>query len=157
MEPAGAPVFGYVAGGHVVVDLRLQFGWRNSPGFWGLVASALEHSHSRSTFHNADASRHGEAALAHVAVAPPLGGPGVPLLGDCQPMPGTGGDTGSCLLVRYYVDDGIFIELQWWPDGRRCQRAVQSLASGHCRLQGERGASDPRLLSDRKITNWDTL
>ena len=26
VDPAGAPVFGYVVGDHVVVDLRLQFG-----------------------------------------------------------------------------------------------------------------------------------
>ena len=33
VDPAGAPVFGYAMGGHAVVDMRLQFGWRNSPGF----------------------------------------------------------------------------------------------------------------------------
>ena len=32
VDPVGASVFGYVTGGRVVVDLRLQFGWRNSPG-----------------------------------------------------------------------------------------------------------------------------
>ena len=77
----------------------------------------------------------------------------MPLRGDCQPVPGTGGNTGSFFFVRYYVDDGILVELQWWPDGRRCQRAVQSLASDHFRLLGESGASDPPLLSNRKITN----
>ena len=35
-------------------------------------------------------------------------------------------------------------------------RAVQSLASDHFRLLGERGASDPPLLSAGKNTNWDT-
>ena len=50
VDPAGAPVFGYVAGGHVVVDLCLQFGWRNILGFGGLVATALEQSHTRSAF-----------------------------------------------------------------------------------------------------------
>ena len=58
--------------------------------------------------------------------------------------------------MRYYVDDGIVGELQWWPDGRRCLRAVQSLASNHFRLLDERGVSDPPLLSARKITDWDT-
>ena len=33
VDPVGAPVFGYAMGGYVVVDLRLQFGWRDSPGF----------------------------------------------------------------------------------------------------------------------------
>ena len=35
VDPVGALVFGYVTGGRVVVDLRLQFGWRNSPGYIG--------------------------------------------------------------------------------------------------------------------------
>ena len=153
MDPAGAPVFGYVAGGNVVVDLRLQFGWHNSPGFWGLVASALEHSRTRSTFQNAVVSREGEVAVAHVVVAPPRGRPVVPLPGDCQPVPGTGCNTGSCFVAQYYVDDGILVELQWWPDCRRCQRTVQPLASDHFRLLGERGASDTRLESSREITN----
>ena len=44
VDPVGASVFGYVTGGRVVVDLRLQLGWRNSPGYWGLLASALDFS-----------------------------------------------------------------------------------------------------------------
>ena len=35
----------------------------------------------------------------------------------------------AVFFERYYVDEGILVELQWWPDGHRCQRAVQSLAS----------------------------
>ena len=58
--------------------------------------------------------------------------------------------------MRYYVDDGIVVELLWRPDGRRCLRAVQSLASDYFHLLGERGVSDPPLLSARKITDWDT-
>ena len=45
--PEGAPVFGHRDGNHGVVDLRLQFGRRNSPGFWGLFSAALEHLHNR--------------------------------------------------------------------------------------------------------------
>ena len=147
VDPAGAPVSESVAGGHVVVDLRLQFGWRNSPGFWGVVTSALEYSRTRSTFKSAVVPRQGQAAVAHVVVALPRGGPVVTLPGDCQPVPGTGGNTGSCVCVRYYVEDGIIVELQWWPDGCRCQRAVKSLASDHFRRWGERGVSDPPFLT----------
>ena len=50
VDPVGAPVFGYGMGEYVVVDLRLQFGWRNSPGFWGLMSPALKHLHTHSTF-----------------------------------------------------------------------------------------------------------
>ena len=66
------------------------------------------------------------------------------------------GNAGNYFFARYYVDDGILVELQWWPDGRRCLRAVQSLAPDHFRLLVEGGVSDPPLLSARKITDWDT-
>ena len=69
VDPAGAPAFGYVFGDRVVVDLRLQFGWRNSPGFWGLMASALEHAHTHSTFQGTDISQKGAAAVAHVGIS----------------------------------------------------------------------------------------
>ena len=58
--------------------------------------------------------------------------------------------------MLYYVDDGILVRVQWRPDGRRCMRAGQSLASDHFRVLGVRGASDPPLLSASKITNWNT-
>ena len=58
--------------------------------------------------------------------------------------------------MRYYADYSILVEVQWWPDGRRCMGAVQSLASGHFRLLCVRGASDSPLLPVSKITNWNT-
>ena len=67
-----------------------------------------------------------------------------------------GGYTGRYFIVRYYVDDGNLVEVHWRPDFRRCLRAVQSLASAHFRLLGERGVSDPPLLSAKKISDWDT-
>lgn len=41
-------------------------------------------------------------------------------------------------------------------DGRRRLRAVQSLATDHFRLLGDRGASDPPLISPTKVTNFET-
>ena len=32
VDPEGDPAFGYRVGNYAVVDLRLQFGWRSSPG-----------------------------------------------------------------------------------------------------------------------------
>jgi len=111
VDPAGASTFGYVFGNRVVVDLRLQFGWRNSPGFWGLMTSALEHAHTHTTFQGADVSRQGAAAVSHVEVSPPRGVQVVAIPRDCGPVPGAGGLTGSNFFVRYYVDDGILVEL----------------------------------------------
>ena len=156
VDPVGAPVFGYAMGEYVVVELRLRFGWRNSPGFWGLMDSALEHSHTHSTFQYAAVSQQGAAAVEYVRLAPPRGGSGTSLPRDCRTVSGSGGYAGSRFFVRYYVDDGILVEVQWWSDGRRCMRAVQSLASDRFRLLGVRGASDPPLLSAGIITNWDT-
>ena len=99
--------------------------------YWGLLASALEHAHTRSTFQGAVVSPQGAAAVVHVGIAPPRGVPVVSLPRDCRPVPGVGGNAGSYFFVRYYVDDGILVQLQWWPDGRRCLRAVQSLASDY--------------------------
>ena len=75
--------------------------------------------------------------------------------GDIGPVSGSGGNAGNNNFVRYYLQDGILVELQWSPDGRRCLRAVQSLASEYFRLLGERGVSDPLLMSARKITDWE--
>ena len=76
-----------------------------------------------------------------------------PSLAIVEPFPVAAATPGVVFFVRYYVYDGILVEVQWWPDGRRCMRAVQSSASDHFRLLGVRGASDPPLFSASKITN----
>ena len=39
-----APTFAYMVNDLIVVDFRLPFGWRNSPGWWALHASAVRHA-----------------------------------------------------------------------------------------------------------------
>ena len=82
-DPVGAPVFGYAMGEYVVADLRLQFGWRKSPGLWGLMASSLEHVHTHSAFQDDSSFQDAAvflqgapraAAVEHVRLAPPRGG-----------------------------------------------------------------------------------
>ena len=136
VDPVGAPVIGYAVGDHVVMDLHLQSGWRNSPGFWELMASALEHFHTHSTFQDAAVSPQGAAAVEHVRLAPRRGGSVSSLPRDRRTVSGSGGYAESRFFARYYVDDGILVEVQWWPDGRRCMRAVQPLASVHYSLLG---------------------
>ena len=109
------------------------------------MASALEHAHTNSTFQDAAVSPQGAAAVEHVPLAPQRGGPVRSLPRDCRIVSGSGGYAGSRCFVRYYVDDGILVEVQWWPDGRRCMWAVQSLALNQFCLLGVRGASDPPL------------
>ena len=90
-------------------------GGETALGVGKLVASALDHSHTRSTFQNAAVSPQRAVAVAHVVLAPPRGGSFVPLPGDRQPVPGAGGHTGSHFFVRSYVDGGILVELKWPP------------------------------------------
>ena len=118
-------MFGYRVGNHAVVDLRLQFGWRSSPNFWGLFSAALEHAHNHTAFQQAEGSTQGAAAVAHVKVVPPSAA----LPRDCVRVQGWGDGTGNVFFVQYYVDDGILVEVQWFQDNRRCIRALQSLAS----------------------------
>ena len=134
VDPVRAPVFRYAMGEYVVVDLRLLFRWRKSPGFWGLMASAPEHAHTHFTFLDAAVSQQAAAAVEHVRLAPPRGGSVTSIHRDCRTVSGSGGFAGSRCLVRYYVDDGILVEVQWRPDGRRCMWAAQSLASDHVPL-----------------------
>ena len=53
------------------------------------------------------------AAVEHVELAPSRGVPVKSPPRDCRPVPGRGGCTGSYFSVRYYVDDGIVVEVQW--------------------------------------------
>ena len=98
----------------------------------------------------------GRTATEHVSVTPPRANDRpASLPPGCRVPRGRGGGKRSPFFVLYYVDDGILLEVQWWPDGRRCRRASASLASDHHRLFGLRSPGDPNLLS-HKISPWDT-
>ena len=76
VDPEGASVFGYIIGSLAVVDLRLQFGCKNSPGFWGLFSAALEHAHTHTRFQHAVVSPQGASAVDHTTIVPSRGGEG---------------------------------------------------------------------------------
>ena len=99
----------------------------------------------------------GRTATQHVAVTPPRAPDRLATLPpNCRVPLGQKGGRRSDFFVRYYVDDGILVEVQWWPDIRRSRHPSASLASHHYRLFGERSARDPALLSPHKISQWNT-
>lgn len=55
----------------MVVDFRLAFRWRNSPGWWSLTAAAIGHAH-RNTRHNAVVLPGTHKLMNHVMVDVPL-------------------------------------------------------------------------------------
>ena len=45
VDPDEVHNFCYTVGDLVVIDFRQPFGWSGSPGLWGVMAAAVEHSH----------------------------------------------------------------------------------------------------------------
>lgn len=157
VDAARSPVFGYLFRDLIIVDRRLQFGWRNSPGYWCLFASALEHSHRNTSFLSAVGTDQGRAATAHVVVEQPVDSARpVALHPRVVTPPGRGGGVNDDFFVEYYVDDGILVEVQHFANRGRCLTASASLASDHFHLFGERHAGDPPLLSSSKVSSWNT-
>ena len=48
-----APTFAYMVNDMIVVEFRLPFGWRNSPGWWALHASAVRHAYCNTSLRTA--------------------------------------------------------------------------------------------------------
>lgn len=118
VDAARSPVVGYQLRDLVIVDRRLQFGWRNSPGYWCLFASALEHSHKNTSFSSAVGTTQGWAATAHVVVEPPVGpAQPAPVHPRIVTPPGKGGGVDDEFFVEYYVDDGILVQVQHFASG----------------------------------------
>eukprot|EP00752_Nemacystus_decipiens_P007888 g7048.t1 len=149
VDPGGAQVFGYLWGDLLVVDLRLPFGWRGSPGWFGLVAGGIEHAQCNITVDTVVRTPSGVKAVEHVRVEPPSGRPLAPVPTQCK-VPSPGKDQEKACTV-FYVDDAMSLERR---DVGRCLALSQSLASIHHIMLGERGEGDEPVLSKKKTTNW---
>lgn len=66
MGPDGAEKRSYGLGDYIFVDLRLKFGWRRIPGWWGDVASAMQDVKRKATKESAVLVHAGKEAKAHV-------------------------------------------------------------------------------------------
>ena len=47
VDPSKAANVGYGRKAYLFIDLRLQFGWRGSPGRCGMIATAISEAHRR--------------------------------------------------------------------------------------------------------------
>ena len=92
VEWDGCTKFGYIFGNFVVVDRRLVFGWRSSPGLYCLLAGTIEHVHGFTSFDDAVVTPQGSAATCHVRVDIPAAGEApVQLPPECRVPSGQGG------------------------------------------------------------------
>lgn len=144
VDPLCAATFGFVVNGYVMVYLRLQFGWRNSPGVWSLGASALEHAHNITTFQDTSVYEQGKVAVVHVGVVADAGRESVPILSDCERVPGAGGDAGDPFFVLFMPMTVFWAKYVFVRDEARLGRAIESLASDHMRLLGPPDQKIPR-------------
>lgn len=155
VDPAGAPAFGYVVGdSSVTADLRLHFGWRDSPRWWGLAASVIEHvrrqttqdsaahafrSTSRSICKDSPANREGNCTTS-VAAWRSTGGSGIQ----------------DSAFVCVFVDGAICVEVQREDKGERCLELTKDLSSTHHVFLGERSAQEQEVLPEKKQADWKT-
>ena len=139
VDLAGAANVGYVLGGYLFIDLRLQFGWRGSPGWWGVTASVIQQAQRQTTKASATILAAGKVATAHVQVA---GRTGVAV----EPLPQVsivetvrGGGEEDPAWGGFFMDDAVSVEVQWEADKGRCLVLSQTLASSHHQAIGKRG------------------
>jgi len=104
VDPDGAAAFGYVLGEYLFVDLRLQFGWRGSPGWWGVISAAMQHAQRNTTRASASFSRAGDRAVEHVTVAQATGRPVAQWPAECVVRPANGGgqDDPAFVICFFY-------------------------------------------------------
>lgn len=68
VDPAGAVAFGYVVADDIAADMRLQFRWRRSPKWWGVVASAMQDAQRETTRVTAVIIEAGNRTTSHVKI-----------------------------------------------------------------------------------------
>jgi hypothetical protein len=149
-------LLGYRIGDLIVIDLRLQFGWRSSPGFWSIAGGAIKWSVQQ------DAPGAGpvpsKAAIEltkHVQVIPavsPRQQAKVPVdVRAARKCKVTGPEDPPHADI--YVDDLIMAMVLY--DDESLLEVTKSAAEAHVRLLGApRSGESP--ISQHKVTHWDT-
>ena len=68
IDPNQVHDFCYTVGDLVLIDFRLTFGWTGSPGNFGVMASAAEHSHCNTDLSNVQLLPEGVNMMEHVEI-----------------------------------------------------------------------------------------
>ena len=139
VDPDGAAAFGYVLGQYLIVDLRLQFGWRGSSGWRGVISAAIQYAQRITTRASASFSHAGDRAVEHVAIALSTGRPVASWPAECVVRPAEGGGADDPAFVVVFMDDAISVEVPW---EKGCIDLSRSLTSFHFQAMGERGEGE---------------
>ena len=150
-----APVFAYTVGNLLVIDFRMPFGWRNSPGWWSLTASAVAHSHRNTNLYNAVVLPDACAIAEGVSVVPPpkdSAAAGAPEGVTVEPF--AGDPINGNFDSEMYVDDMISTEACPRGNEARLIVATKSAVSDHLRMLGSSQANPVPVMSQKKLTDW---
>ena len=150
-----APTFAYKVNDLIVVDFRLPFGWRNSPGWWALHASAVRHAYCSTSLRTARVLTDAHEIAKNIRVITPsahyaaeCAPPGVtvtPL--DDEPLDGN-------FSAEMYVDDMVSSEACVRGNEERLLVATKSFVSHHIRMLGRSQDNPVPIMSTAKLTNW---
>jgi hypothetical protein len=149
-------LIGYVYEDLVIIDLRLQFRWRSSPGWWELVNTALMWSHAQNSMQSMPELLPAAVAVRERMTIEPDSGVDltavrVDTLARQQLQ---GGGPNDKYFAVMYVDDSIPVEVHWSDE--RCLAATASLANDHYKMLGEPSNGEPGILSAKKLVAWST-
>lgn len=87
-----------MVGEFIVIDFRMPFGWRNSPCWWAITASAVRHAHRNINVRNAKNVR---------VVRPPQNSPAVCAPPGVRVTPIEGYPVDGNFDAEMYVDNTI--------------------------------------------------
>jgi hypothetical protein len=158
MAALNGVLLAYVLDGVLVVDLRLEFGWRSSPGWWEVFGHALEWSVTLGAPGSGPPpSEAAKAAAAHVRVLPER--PGVVRV-EVPKDPAAAaaadrGREGEPVVGRIYVDDLLFLMIAYATQA--CLSVTVAAAHDHFMLLGFPGAEHPVVCPQSKMTDWDSV
>ena len=129
--------FCYTIGDLVVIDFRLTFGWTGSPGNFGVMASAAEHSHCNTDLSNVQLLPEGVNMMEHVEIVDrwEVGDP-TPVPPDAKIRASKGGKLSSPFHTVVYVDDHGLIRAQHSDEDKSASVVSASLASDYVRRFG---------------------
>ena len=157
IDPNQAHNFCYTVGNLVVINFRLTFGWTDSPGNFGVMASAAEHAHCNTDLSNVQLLPEGVKMMKHVEIVDrwEVGDP-TPVLSDAKMYASKGGKLSSPFYTVAYVDDHGFIRAQQSDEDKSALVVSASLASDYVRLFGPGEPGETPILAPKKSSNWNT-
>ena len=144
IDPNQARNVCYTVGDLVVIDFRLTFGWTGSPGNFGVMTSAAEHSHCNTDLSNVQRLPEGVNMVERVEVVDRWE------VGDPKKSCEQGGKL-SCPFHRtLYVDDHGFIRAQQSDEEKSALIVSDSLASDHVRRFGPGEPGETPILAPKR-------